>query len=223
MSLGFDCNCKLSYELAKKFKDDGFSFVMRYVGRLKQSTTLDIDKTELDNILKAGLQIGIVQHCQYPGWIPTKEMGIEYGMNAVKFSRESGYKGKCIVYLDLEGIKPGTPKQDIIDFCNSWYDEVIKAYTPGIYIGFDAFLDSKELYYRLKFKDYWKSFSKVPDVFERGYAMFQQTYIKDANGIEIDTDEATVDKKGRSPVFMKAEKVLLQTIKLFNDGTYQIE
>jgi hypothetical protein len=226
MSVGFDCNCKLSYELAKKFKDDGYEFCMRYVGRLKQSTTLDIDKTELDNILKAGLQIGVVQHCPpKPGISPSKDLGTEYGKNAAKFAKEAGYREGCIIYLDLEDVNVEYEKrqQDIFDFCNYWYSQVLGAgYTPGVYIGFNNFMSSEQLYYKLRFQHYWKSFSSVPDVYKRGYEMYQREY-KTVNGIQIDTDEVTGDKLGNYPIFMKAEKVLLQTIKLFNDGTYQIE
>jgi hypothetical protein len=144
---GFDCNCKLSYEKALQMKNSGFEFAIRYVGRLKQAS-LDIDKTEVDNILKAGLKLAIIQHCPWPGWFPDKSLGAEYGKNASEYAHDSGIKAGTSLYLDLEGIKPGAPKQNIIDFCNAWYDEVLAGgYIPGVYVGFDIFLTSYELYH----------------------------------------------------------------------------
>lgn len=218
---GFDCNCKLSYEKALEFKRSGYEFAIRYVGRVKQAT-FDLDLQETQNILKAGLALGVVQHCLNPGWVPTAALGKEYGTNAVKFAQDCGYTQGKIIYLDLEGIKAGTPKQDIIDYCNSWFDMVVRTYTPGIYIGFDAFLTSEDLYQRLKFQHYWKSFSKVPDVAKRSYEMWQGREIT-INGIQIDPNEVTGDKLGNYPVFMVPEKVLTQTIKVYSDGSVEIE
>lgn len=223
---GFDCNCKLSYDLAKKFKADGYEFAMRYVGRYTQAS-FDIDKSELDDILRAGLQIGIVQHCPgKPGILPSGSLGTEYGKNAARFAEEAGYEKGCVVYLDLEDVNIEYKKRqgDILEFCNTWYDEVLRAgYKPGIYVGFNNFLTGRELYFKLKFKTYWKSFSRVPDVYKRGYAMKQLKWLTGVNGIDIDTDEAGTDKLGDSPVFMKREKILTRTVRLYDDGTYEME
>jgi hypothetical protein len=220
---GFDCNVKLSYELAKQFKADGYDFVIRYVGRLMKSSN-DIDKTELDNILRAGLKLGLVQHCPpSPGIFPSRETGALWGKNGAIFAKEAGYKEGCILYLDLEDVNTDyrNRQQTIIDFCNAWYD-ACEGYTPGIYIGFNTWLTGDQLYHKLKFKDYWKSMSKVPDVSVRGYAMIQKPQIK-ANGIYIDPDEVTGDRMGRFPVFMESGRMLTHTIKVYSDGTCEME
>jgi hypothetical protein len=207
--LGFDCNCKLSYELAKKFYDDGYRFVMRYVGR-KVQASFDLDKIETDDILKSGLQLGIVQHCPgKPGILPSQSLGKEYGKNAAFFAEQAGYQKCCIIYLDLEDVNIEYKKKqdEIVAFCNAFYDEVyIAGYTPGVYVGFNTFLSSTDLYHRLAFQHYWKSFSKVPDVYKRGYEMIQKEW-KTVNGIQIDTDEVVGDNLGNKPIFMKAEEI----------------
>lgn len=222
---GFDCNVKLSYELAKKFKSQGYDFVMRYVGRLRKSTKIDIDRNEIANIHRAGMSVGIVQHCPpKPGILPSKSLGEEYGKNAAKFSREAGYKAGCIIYLDLEdvNIKYKNRQQEIIDFCNEWYKEVLAAgYTPGVYVGFNTFLSGQELYYKLKFRHYWRSMSRVPDVYKRGYEMKQSPQII-ANGIYIDPDEVTGDNLGNKPIFMNTERILVRTIMVYNNGEIEI-
>lgn len=203
----------LSYEKALQMKKSGYEFAIRYVGRLKQAS-FDIDKREVDNILRAGLKLAIVQHCPGdPGIIPSREMGMEYGKNAAIFSKDAGIRSGTSVYLDLENVKSGSKKPDIIDYCNAWYDEVVKnGYTPGIYIGYNTWLTGEELYHKLKFTHYWKSLSYVPDIPERGYEMVQKPECT-VNGIWIDPDEVTGDKKGNFPVFMESE-----TVKYYKTG-----
>lgn len=218
---GFDTDTKLTYDLAKKFKSDGYEFVMRYVGRKVQATK-DIDPPELNDILRAGLKLGIVQHCPpKPGIYPSKELGTEYGKNAAKFSEEAGYKKGCIIYLDLEDVNTEykNKQAEIIAFCNAFHAAVQDAgYIPGVYVGFNTFLSSGELYYKLKFQHYWKSFSKVPDVEKRGYEMFQRQYLT-VNGIAVDTDEVMGDNLGNKPIFMEPGKFLTGTIEVYSDGS----
>lgn len=221
---GLDCNFKLTYETALYFRKLGKEFVMRYVGRLIQSQSLDIDKKEKDDILLAGLSLGLVQHCPpSPGIIPSRELGITYGKNAALFAQESEYEQGKILYLDLEDISPeySTQKQKIYDYCKYWYDNVYKIYTPGVYIGFDVYLTSEELYRYLPFKYYWRSFSNVPDIYKRGYSMVQGREVT-VNGMKIDPDEAQFDHLGFYPPFMQPKKVLSSTIRVYTDGTVEI-
>lgn len=225
---GFDTNTKLTYEKAMCLKEKGYEFAIRYVGRLSMASH-DIDSVEIENILKAGLKLGIVQHCPpKPGIIPTTGIGKLWGKNAATFAEAAGYSKGCIIYLDLEDVNPiyKSKQQDIITFCNDWYDEVFKAdYIPGIYVGFNTFLTGEQLYHKLKFQHYWKSFSKVPDVLKRGYEMVQIKGITEC-GIQIDTNEVTGDRLGNRPIFMGQEapqKQVVQVITLYNDGSYIIE
>lgn len=197
---GFDCNTKLSYEKALAFKNLGYDFAIRYVGRYQQDS-YDIDAQETADILKAELKLAIVQHCPNPEWTPTKDIGVLWGKNAAIFSKQANIQSGTIVYLDLEGLN-NTPKQDIIDFCNAWYDEVLTGgYTPGIYVGYNTYLTGDDLYYKLKYQHYWKSLSAVPDVTVRGYEMIQ-TAGGTVNGIEIDNNNVTGDRQGNQPIFM---------------------
>ena len=206
--IGFDCNTKLSYKMARKFKIIDMNFVIRYVGRYKMNTKIDIDKIEKNNILKAGLDLGIVQHCPgKPGIIPSGKLGKTWGINAREFSKKVEYKKDCIVYLDLENvnIKFKNKQQLIYDYINYWAEEVIKYYTPGIYVGYNGFMSSQQLYYKLKFiMDYWKSCSFVPNIYRRGYAMKQEAH-SPMFGIPIDKNTLTGDKLGRFPQFMKGQ------------------
>ncbi len=203
---GLDCNTKLSFETACKFKSDGWEYVIRYVGR-NSMASYDIDKKELDNILSSGLDLGIVQHCPAaPGIIPTINTGKDWGANAREFAKLVGYEQGCIIYLDLEDVNIDykEKQQDIIDYCNAWYDEVIQFYTPGIYIGWHSFLSSIQLHDDLKFKHYWKSLSNVPEPAVRGFEMTQHSG-GTKFGIQIDIDYVIGDKIGNTPIFMKGK------------------
>jgi len=206
---GFDCNSKLSYETAVKFRRSDFDFAIRYVGRFSMNTRIDIDKKEIRNIIKAGLDLGLVQHCPAkPGIFPSKDLGTTYGSNASLFAKQEEYEQGKVLYLDLEDINPDYryKQQDIYDFCNYWYENVYKDFTPGTYIGFNNYMTSEQLYYKLRFKDYWRSLSRVPEVAIRGYAMNQYGY-GTLHGIQIDRNELTGDKMGRFPPFMQGKTI----------------
>jgi hypothetical protein len=203
---GFDCNTKLSKATAVKFKKDGWKFAIRYVGR-NTMANYDIDGKELDNILSSGMDLGIVQHCPgVPGIIPTIETGKNWGANAREFAKELGYERTCILYLDLEDVNPAYKErqQDIYDYCNYWYDEVVQYYTPGIYIGWHNYLSSMQMYENLKFMHYWKSLSNVPEPAVRGFEMTQHSG-GTKFGIQIDIDYVIGDKLGGVPKFMKGK------------------
>lgn len=223
----FDCNQILSYDDCIRMKNSGYDAAIRYVGRYQQAS-FDLFKEEVANITKSGLKLGVVQHCPNPGWICDKALGDIYGANAVKFAQEAGYKEGCIIYLDLEGLSPlmANKKADIIAFCNAWYDQVVKVYTPGIYVGYDTFLTGDDLYYTLKFQHYWSSFSQVPMVTKRGYEMYQKLEIV-LNGIQLDPDEIPGDNLKNFPVFMepaianekilKIKELLMQALSIIDD------
>ena len=209
MIKGIDCNTKLSYEIACRIFLMGYNFAMRYIGRNTMANH-DIDIIEKNNILNAGLDLGLVQHCPgKSGIIPSKEIGIKWGANAREFSKQVEYEQGKIVYLDLENVNiEYKTKQDLIyDYCSYWYQEVYKFFTPGIYIGFNNFMSSQQLYFKLPFKDYWRACSPVPEIYKRGYAMIQKVHAA-IFGIPIDENIVTGDRLGRFPAFMKGKVIV---------------
>src|SRR5689334_5115206 len=181
-SRGFDCNVVLSPSDIKKFKEfkapgsgDKFKYVVRYVPRVVQGPT-DLTKVELQAIITGGLGIQIVQHVPLPGWIPSLQRGISYGQKAVISARDCGYPEGASLWCDLEEVKLGTPKTEIIAYCNAWFTEVAKAgYKPGLYLGFQSGLTGYEAYWKLKFSRFWAAYNLNADQFpvERGVCMRQ--------------------------------------------------
>jgi hypothetical protein len=100
-------------------------------------------------------------------------------------------------WLDLEGVAPGTPAQQAIDYCNVWYTEVAAVgYTPGWYIGANPGLSADQRYRDLRMTSYWRGGSSeqagVPtEIPHRGYQMTQR--ITKPNGGEFDMDVVKTD------------------------------
>lgn len=183
---GFDTDYILDLAKAKLFYQSGYRFCLRYLS-LSQETTKDLNQKEAKAILDAGLALMPVQHVLYKGWTPSATLGENHGKAAVENAKTVGFPAKVNVWLDLEGIDPQATVQDVVNYCNNWFDQVNEAgYLPGLYVGANSILNSSELYKDLKFQYYWHSLSTVPDVAVRGYQMTQQGVPQPVHGIRID-------------------------------------
>jgi hypothetical protein len=137
-----------------------------------QQGASDLTASEALDILGAGLALLPVQHVRPDGWAPTPDLGASNGVHAAYHAFTIGFPPGVNVWCDLEGVASGTPPQQVIDYCNSWYNAVAApGYLPGLYVGANAILGGQALYQELKFSHYWKSLSIVPDVAVRSYQM----------------------------------------------------
>lgn len=205
-SRGIDCNTVLSLSSARAFAAKGFQFAVRYVRR-SQPHDFDITMHERDTILSVGMGLMIVQHVAPPGWVPTSELGTSYGAVAVMECAKAGIPSGVSTWLDLEGVRPGLDHEQTIQFCNNWYDQVRGAgLQPGLYVGDAPGLTAKELYARLKFRNYWGAYNlnsdEIPMV--RGLQMRQHVakeadFVPGFNSQNLDTDTIFVDALGNTP------------------------
>lgn len=226
---GFDTNTKLNLQSAQTLKNAGYDVCFRYLS-LTQSDPNDLTTDELSNILRVGLKVGLVQHVRYPNWIPTIEMAKQDAQNAVTQLKNLNIPSGTTVFCDIEGIKYGTNKQDIINYINTWAEIIIQAgYEPGMYVGYNSYLTDSELYYALKVSKYWKSGSNVPTPVMRGYCIYQSTPSKTIAGIPIDEDKIQPDMKGELPKFVEpistTSKIVVKsyTINIYNDNSIEVK
>ena len=119
-SIGFDCDTRLIYKTARSFYDHDFRFCLRYVS-LESEMAGDLSYEEATEILAAGLALMPVQHVPSEDWRPNADLGKTYGTNAATNADRVGFPPKVNVWCDLEGIVEGTPADDIIRYCESWY------------------------------------------------------------------------------------------------------
>lgn len=203
-SLGFDADSRITLAAAQEFYRRGYRFAVRYVRRTSPHD-FDITVGEINNLHAAKLGVMLVQHVAPDQWLPSGALGKLYGSTAAQEAHSVGYPNAATLWLDLEGVNRAAKSQDVIDFCNAWFDAVSAAgYSdPGIYIGFSPGIDNTQMYQKLKFKRYWKAYNADHTPIVRGYQMFQGPYPPPSQRVlhlEYDTDTIHRDALGGSPV-----------------------
>jgi hypothetical protein len=170
-------------------------FIWRYVS-LGLPDQADITIAERDIILNAGLCLLLVQHCNYPGWTATMELGREHGAFAAQHAALIEYPPGCHIALDLEGENPHVTGPQVAAFVNAWCNAIMAAgYLPCLYVGYMAGLTSAELYGSLPYVHrYWKD-AGPRAVDRRGFCCTQEAQIAFA-GFPIDPDHHQPDSLG---------------------------
>lgn len=192
---GFDADTAISADLARQFFAQGWRFCVRYVSRGAESSG-DLGSQEVSDILASGLALMPVQHVRAPGWSPTGDLGQQDGGAAATNAAAAGFPAAVNVWCDLEGVASGTAAQDVIDYCQAWFDAVAAGgFLPGLYVGAQVILSGQQLL-DLPFQHYWRSQSNVPDIPDRGYQMVQLFPSVTVNGIGIDVDVTQTDQEG---------------------------
>jgi hypothetical protein len=203
--LGFDTDTSLNAVQAKQKYNQGYRFCVRYVPHTRgvDSNFDDITSAEAQAIIDAGLGLMIVQHPPSRGWAPNGQLGRDFGSYAAAHAGEAEIPAGVTIFADLEGVDPAAPAQDVIDFCNAWFDQLrAVGYVPGLYIGSDPGLSADQLYWDLRVQHYWRGGSSVSsgvpaDIPQRGYQLVQR--ISDPGGpAEFDSDVTNTDHFGLS-------------------------
>src|SRR5215831_19777119 len=194
--LGLDTDGIVTPAKAADFFARGLRYCIRYVSRVAKQGPDDLSAAEALDILNSGLALMPVQHVRDSGWIPSAELGASDGVHAAYHAFVIGFPRGVNVWCDLEGVSQDSPAQQVVNYCNAWYDAVVAAgYVPGLYVGADAILDGQALRFRLKFAHYWKSLSNVPEIVGRGYQMVQSAE-QIVDDISLDQDRTQVDSLG---------------------------
>jgi hypothetical protein len=180
-TVGCDITQPLNQESAAQYYNSSFRFIIRYIGRGDGSANYtDLTEFEADTIITAGLALGVIQHPLGSGWMPSQELGTQFGAAAAAAAAAAGLPAGVTVWLDLEGVAEGAAAQDVIAYCNAWFEQVESlGYVSGIYIGASPGISADQLYWNLHTKSYWKGGSSagsgVPDeIPNRGYQLIQQ-------------------------------------------------
>ncbi|AKJ00540.1 uncharacterized protein DUF1906 [Archangium gephyra] len=198
--LGVDSDSPLSFATAKALHDLGYRFCARYLSLGSSQAPGDLSSQEAADILRAGLSLVPVQHVLKAGWSPSGDLGTRHGQAAHDNAVNLGIPPGVNLWCDLEGCAHNTSHQAIIDYCNAWFEAVEDqdaGYIPGLYVGFDAFLSSEELYGALRFQHYWSA-PQATLVDSRGYQLLQLLPLnQQLAGVYVDVDVTQQDlKKG---------------------------
>lgn len=206
---GFDANTVITADQADAFRQAGFQFALRYVGRT-QMADHDLSTGEAELLLSRGFALMPVQHVLGGEWMPTGNLGSEYGANAAKFSQQIGFPPGVNVWLDLESVSTRAAAADVIAYCNNWHAQVAGAgYVPGVYIGWQPGLPGSQLYRSLKFQHYWAAYNVdgVSTPRPRGYQLVQSSGHGRIGSLDTDVydvDTTQTDAMGGTVLWLKA-------------------
>lgn len=204
-SRGFDANARIGPKAAAAFRAAGYLFAVRYVRRAA-AHDYDLSAAEAGTIIGAGLGLMVVQHVAAPGWRASRDLGEKYGAIAAHETSLVGVPPMVHVWCDLEGVATDCPPDDVIAFCDAWYDAVDAAgFAPGLYVGDCCILSPDELY-GLKFSAYWSAYNLNRDALPavRGVCLKQSVahpadWVAGFDSQTMDVDTIHTDALGGSP------------------------
>jgi hypothetical protein len=198
----FDVDQILNAEQADDFIKAGYGSCIRYFPLNSSNVAGCLTGPELQILLGAGLAVGAVQHVDSPPWSPTAALGTAHGAYCAAYAKEIGYAAGGSIYCDLEEVAAGTTAQQVIDYCNNWFDRVQSAgFTPGLYCGWNIVLTAEQLYYPLKFKSYWKAYNYDNGIAVRGFQIVQHPQ-ETLAGMDFDPNTIGPDDIGGLPMFL---------------------
>ncbi len=198
---GFDVDRPLSPQEYKSFAELGYTFVSRYLPRSLALVAGNLTKTEIQDALAAGLAILPVQHVSPSGWYPSAALGTQYGEYAAEYAASIELPPGMHLWLDLEGVAPGSMSGDVIAYCHAWASAVSqKGYLHGLYCGWRTGLTPNQLY-NLPFDAYWKAYNYDDGVPTRGYQVIQSVQ-ETMEGVQFDPDAIQTDKLGDLPFLL---------------------
>jgi len=209
---GVDTTERITSTIAVALHNHGYRFCVRYVRRDKPHASA-LNPAEADTLLHSGLGIMLVQYVESESaWSPTAAKGTANGSVAAAEARMLGMPPGVTIWCDLEGVTVGAPRQNVIDYCNRWYDAVNGAgYVPGLYVGYHAGLTPIELYKRLRFAHYWGAFNLNVDQYPavRGLQMKQSkrqpTDAVPGAQLDFQVDRISADRLGGRPTLLAPE------------------
>ena len=209
---GIDTTERIAPRTAAALRTHGYRYCVRYVRRDKPHASA-LNSAEARSLLDEGLGLMLVQYVESESaWIPSARKGTTNGSVAAAEAEKLGVPWGVTIWCDLEGVKVGTPRQQVIDYCNRWHAAVSGAgYVPGLYVGYHPGLSATQLYLRLRFSHYWAAYNlnadQVPAV--RGVQM-KQSLRRPADailGVQLDfqVDRINADRLGGRPTLLAAE------------------
>ena len=200
-SRGFDVDRPLSPEEYKAFADLDYSFVVRYIPRSLALVAGNLTKTEIADAHSAGVAVSAVQHVSPNNWYPSMALGNQYGEYAAQYAASIELPPGMHLWLDLEGVAPGSSSGDVIAYCHAWASAVSqKGYLHGLYCGWRTGLTPRQLY-DLPFDAYWKAYNYDGGVPTRGYQVIQSVQETIA-GVQFDPNVIQADNLGDLPFLL---------------------
>ena len=185
----------------------GYQGIYRYAPLPQNGSIMDLSPGELQRILRAGLQCGLVQHPRSPQWNDlTKHVAADDALSAVNWATHCGYPPGAHICLDFEGLRGAdgelasvnTPAV-CIAWANAWAAAIVSTgYRAQLYVGYDVALSPEDLYGLHGVDSYWSDAGHRV-VATRGCAMSQGPE-RIIHGVKFDGDVLAPDLLGDVPM-----------------------
>ena len=195
---GFKSNNRLTKEQAKKFYDVGYRFCLRGFYTVEGLTNQSICNEEMFDILDSGLSLMPVLHVNDSNWFPSVELARKQGHSVVNQARALGMPAGTTIWCDLTGFNNEVRAQDMIIYCNHWYDAVIEGgYIPGLFVNQFLPLSGNQLFSYINFGHYCRDGEGAPSIPELGYELFKISDIEEIeNKVTISQYELQLNQAG---------------------------
>lgn len=201
-----DTVAQVTTGLLDSLRQAGYRALISYLPLGPQGSPWDWDFAELGLALRSGIGVGFVQRCRNPGWAATAERGRETGRWAASGASDLGMPPGTLLWLDLEGVAPGTPPEQVEAYCEAWAEHVSRpGYKAGLYVGAGCGLDGKRLGALPSFHRYWDSLSRNPRPEPRGFCLFQERGESLRVGwrkVDVDRNRTATDAQGDRAEFL---------------------
>jgi hypothetical protein len=207
----------ITESLAREFHRDGFRVGFRYTrpdGKVYANPrpggdwkgVYSLSLAERDWMLRGGLAIGLVQF----GVFGDPDYGTRNGHHASVAARALGAPRGITHYADVEGSGPAKAGTDAVRrYIQAWaLANNAGGDLTGLYRTGQVPLSSAQTYGLRGVTSYWAAAGPVPpNPLPRGDAICQDTSSR-LNGILVDTDTITTDRKGGTPVLLGTPEIV---------------
>jgi Domain of unknown function (DUF1906) len=193
-----DTDVPMSGDVCDAVRASGYQGVFRYLPLPGNSPVHDISADELERIVAADLQCGLVQHCRRGPIDASHHDGRVDALCALAVAQVAGYPLGCHAFVDLEDLSHST-EQAVVVYENAWAQTWLDAqYATGDYVGFAVPLDAEALYHDLLGTCYWSD-PGHHKVRTRGCAIVQGHEVT-IQGVTFDEDYVAPDLLGGLPM-----------------------
>lgn len=195
---GFKSNSRLTKEQAKLFYKTGYRFCLRGFYTVEGSKNQNICNEEMSDILDSGLSLMPVLHVNDSNWFPNVESACNQSYSVVNQAKALGLPAGTTIWCDLTGLSNRVRAQDMIIYCNYWYDAVIEnGYIPGLFVNQHTPLTGNQIFSYINFRHYCRNYEHAPSIPELGYELFKTSEIDEIeNKVTISKYELQLNQAG---------------------------
>ncbi len=203
---GFSYDKRLSAMQAGQFYTYGYRFCLRGFYTDHNKIQKNLNHEEVVNVLNSGMAIMPVQHINKLDWKPSAELARVHGEQVAKDAKALGMPAGLNLWCNITGLAGDVSIQDVIIYCNHWYDAVMEqGYVPALFVNPCLPLSGNQLFRYLNFKHFCRNHEQAPHIPELGYELFRNSTINET-GNRIVKYHLQLNQQGIGSTWLKKIK-----------------